>query len=170
MKTPSLRRSAAHLTAVTVALIVLGSSPGCDSDSPTAPTLPEGEVTPTVLYTATSSRLVDPERRVVRTEAAYLELQDDIFGDGPAEEFPEVNFIQDMVLAVASGEQPEACNSIGITFASADGTDLSVTVTETGPATGCACAAVLTQPVQVVSVPRADEVFFTTVIATACPN
>ena len=39
-----------------------------------------------------------------------------------------------------------------------------------GPATGCVCAPALVQPVQVVQVPRADEVIFVDLTATACPD
>lgn len=153
--------------AIVFSLVAL---PGCDSKSPTAPILPEGEVIPVQLYVASTSGITEPERRVVRTDAAYDQLQLDIFGGPPTEPLPIVDFNRNMVLAVASGEQPLACYSIGITFAESDGTDLSVTVTETGPAVGCSCATVLSQPVEVVEVPRADDVSFSTEAGTACPN
>lgn len=154
---------------VLAALLFALTAPGCDSDSPTAPLLTEGDVTPVELYASSTSGLDQSERRVVRTEAAYDELAMDIFDDDPdAEALPMVDFTRFMVLAVASGEQPEACHSIAVTGATSDGTDLDVTVTETGPTADCMCAASLAQPVQVVSVPRADEISFRTVTATDC--
>lgn len=167
MKTPSPRLLAASL----IALLAVVSSPGCDGKSPTTPTLPNGEVTPRFLYAASSSGLTDSERRIVRTQAAYEELQAEIFANEPmAEELDEVDFNRNMVLAVASGEQPVACHTISITSASGDGIDLTVTVTETGPTAECLCAAMVSQPVEVVEVPRADEVNFFTATATACPS
>ena len=167
MKSKPLLRCAALL----VAILVLSSTPGCDSKSPTAPTLPQGPVEPAVLYMATNSGLLLQERRIVRQKSEYDALQEDIFGDmPPMEPLQDVDFDRDMVLAVASGEQPVLCHSIGITAASSDGTDLTVTVTETGPPVGCSCTDEPSQPVQVVRVPRADEVIFNTVSATACPD
>lgn len=167
MRPTSLRPCAA----LVFLLLVLPLAPGCDSKSPTAPTLPDGDVVPFVLYMATNSGLLTQERRIVRQVFEYEELKEDIFGDMPPEEpLADVDFDRDMVLAIASGEQPEFCHSIGITAATADGTDLTVTITETGPPVGCACEAEPSQPVQVVRVPRADEVIFNTVTATACTD
>jgi len=165
MTTSSLRRSAALI----LTLLVVPLVPGCNSKSPTAPTLPDGDVFPVGLFIATTSGLVESERRLVRDQAAYETLQEDILGDNPDEVvLDDVDFDQNMVLAVASGEQPEACYAIEVTAGQADGTDLTVTVTETGPTTDCICAAMMSQPVHVVQVPRADEVSFFTVSATAC--
>lgn len=154
------------LTLTTVVLL-----PGCDSKSPTAPTLPEGPVTPVQLLAAQMSGLTMQEREVVRTETVFQEIWDEIMSvSQQPTALPTVDFNANMVLVVASGEQPNGCYSIAVTEASADGTDLSVTVTETGPTADCLCTTIVVQPVEVVQVPRADEVFFTNLTVTACAS
>jgi hypothetical protein len=167
MKTPSISR----LESLLVGLLLALTAAACTSDPPTAPSLPEGEVTPVGLYSAANSGLIMAERRVVRQQTELDKLWDDIFSDGstPAD-MPVIDFTQTIVLAVAKGEQPESCHTIAITLATSDGSDLTVTVTETGPPTGCGCDPTKVQPVEVVSVPRADHVFFHEATVSACPD
>ena len=159
------------LAPLLIALLLVLAAPGCTGDSPTAPPLPEGEVTPVQIYSSVNSGLMESERRVVRQQSEYEKLWDDIFSDGstPAD-MPVVDFNQTIVLAVASGEQPEICYAIAITQVTSDGSDLTVTVTETGPPTGCGCDPAKAQPVDVVTVPRADRVSFREANRTACPD
>ncbi|MCZ6725994.1 MAG: protease complex subunit PrcB family protein [Acidobacteria bacterium] len=167
MKTLLIRR----LSLLFIFGAAIALAPGCDGDSPAAPTLPEGEVVPVEIYAAQNSGLSMQEQRLVRTQAAFDALLEDIFGDdGVADGVVPPDFNIDMVLAVASGEKPDACYSIEISEASADGTDLTVTVTETEPTADCACAAVLVQPVLVVHVPRADAVRFFVTTSFTCAS
>jgi len=167
MRTSKLRSVSILLLAITTS----GLLPGCDNDSPTAPTLPEGPVVPVQLYAAQLSGLETQQRQVIRQEAQFEEVWEEIFVDDPMPlELPTVDFSVNMVLVVASGAQPNGCYSIAIDNASADGTDLTVTVTETGPTPVCMCTLEEVQPVEVVQVPRADEVFFTNINVTTCSS
>jgi hypothetical protein len=167
MEVSKMRLGPFLLLALSIALIL----PGCDNKSPTAPALPEGPVEPVPLYASQTSGLIDSQRSVVRTEASFQETWDEIFVDNPAPEpLPTVDFNVNMVLVVASGVQPDGCYSIAITDAFSDGTDLNVTVTETGPTAACMCTQVEVQPVEVVQVPRADEVFFVNINESVCAS
>jgi len=159
-----------HLQLSALALAAITLFPSCDGESPAAPSLPDGDVTPFTLHAAPTSGLTMSQRVVVRTEAELATIWEQIFSDvAMPDEIPVVDFNRDMVLVVASGEKPESCNTIEITSAFGDGTDLTATVTETGPSAGCDCAATLSQPVEVARVPRANEVNFLELLATSCP-
>jgi hypothetical protein len=167
MKIPPSSRLQSALVALLLVLCVAA----CTSDPPTAPTLTEGEIMPEELYSSSNSGITESTRRVVRQQTAFEALWDDVFSDGstPPDQ-PVVDFNRDMVIAVAAGEQMESCHAIEITRATSDGTDLSVTVTETGPPAGCDCDPTMVQPVLIVSTPRADQVFFREATVTACPD
>lgn len=155
----------------TLALLLALSIAACDSDSPVAPNLPDGPVSWETLFEALNSFYTESTRQVVRTEATFETAWEDAVGDlMPAPDRPTVDFQRNMVLVVALGEQPEGCYDIEVTDAFGDGTDLTVTVTETEPTAGCGgCAQVVVQPVEVIRVPRADQVNFRTVTSMSCP-
>jgi hypothetical protein len=154
-----------------LALLLAPWAAACDNDSPVAPNLPDGPVQVVALYAATNSGFVDSTRQVVRTETAFETAWEDVVGSiMPPPELPTVDFQRDMVLVVAQGERPQGCHSIQVTDAFGDGIDLTVTVTETEPTPSCGgCTQAVVQPVEVVRVPRADQVDFRTEIADNCP-
>lgn len=154
---------AALLVAATAAL------PACDSDSPTNPPLMEGPVAWTVLLNNVQSALEAQTREVVRTDAALEASWDAILADTPnPDPLPLVDFTSEIVLVVGSGPQLSDCHSITVTSAVSDGADLEVTVTETGPTNDCACNDDESSPVEVVRIPRADQVSFVNVNRTVC--
>jgi hypothetical protein len=157
--------------ALSLTLLLTLPLAACDSDSPTAPELPDGPVTWETLYAADISGLTDSTRQVVRIDSTFESVWEDVAGSTmPPPELPTVDFQRDMVLVVALGEQPESCYAIEVTDAFGDGTDLTVTVTESRPTAACNCLQVVVQPVEVVKVPRADQVDFRTVTAPSCPG
>ena len=158
-----------HLQLLSVAVLATALLPSCDGDSPVAPALPDGPVAPTSLYESSTSGLSTSERLVIRTVSELDSIWTEIFSDvATPDPVPTPDFNRDMVLVVASGEQPEACYRIKVTSAFGDGIDLTATVTEFEPTADCVCEPTPSQPVAVVSVPRSDEVNFTDVTTTEC--
>lgn len=68
---------------------------------------------------------------------------------------PEVNFAQDLVIAVATGERPRGGHDIEVRQITRTGGHLRIAVLESYPSEGCMTTAALTQPVDVVMVPAA---------------
>lgn len=148
-----------------VALSMILLMPGCDGSSPTATTLPEGDIPWETLFTSQESGITDFRRAVVRVDADLQTLWTEL---RTTTEVPVVDFNVDMVVVVASGEQPEACNSIEVTAVVSDGTDLTVAVSEETPTATCMCAQMLVQPVEVIRVTRANQVFFDNLTVATC--
>ncbi|MDH3402220.1 MAG: protease complex subunit PrcB family protein [Acidobacteriota bacterium] len=148
-----------------LALAAILLIPACDGKSPTAPTLPEGDVPWETLFQSQESGITEFRRDVIRVQSGLEALWNEL---GTRSELPIVDFNVDMVLVAASGEQPNSCYDIEVTAARSDGTDLTVTVTERTPTTICVCPPVVVQPVEVIKVPRADEVFFTNITLASC--
>lgn len=160
-----------RLLALSLTLAALFTIAACDSDAPTAPTLPDGPVTLNSLFKSQFSDIEMFERTEIRDQDSFDAAWIRALGSDPAPPpKPPVDFGQDMVLLVASGAEDNDCFSIAITSAAADGTDLTVTVTETGPDADCSCANIIVQPVELVQVPRADRVDFDNINAFACAS
>ena len=91
-------------------------------------------------------------RRLVIRDAATWEH---FWGELGAGVRPEVNFSQDLVIAVASGDRSSGGHDIEVRQVSRSGARLRIEVLETYPSEGCMTTAALTQPVDVVVVPAA---------------
>lgn len=104
------------------------------------------------------SGLREPVRRVVRTDGAWTEMWAAIQQPvHPAPPAPAINFDQEMVIVVAMGEQRSGGYLVTIERVSEAGDGgIDVIVRTQRPGTGCATAAVLTQPLDIVRVPRRD--------------
>ncbi len=149
------------------ALLMIALMPGCDGNSPTASTLPEGDVPYEVLFSSQESGITDFRRAVIRVDADLQTLWTEL---GTRAEVPMIDFNFDMVIAVASGEQPNGCYTIEVTGAVSDGTDLTVTVTEQTPTAVCACTDVVVNPVEVIRLPRANGVTFNNLTVATCAS
>jgi hypothetical protein len=68
---------------------------------------------------------------------------------------PEVDFSQDLVIAVASGERSSGGHDIVVQRVARSGGELRIEVLETAPGKDCMTTAALTQPVDVVVAPAA---------------
>ena len=96
-----------------------------------------------------SSGIKGVRRLVIRDPATWARFWSEL-GAGVR---PEVDFRQDLVIAVASGERSSGGHDIEVREVSRAGGSLRITVLETYPSTGCMTTAALTQPVDVVMVP-----------------
>ena len=98
-----------------------------------------------------------PERRreVIRNEASWARLWAEIHaGVTPAPPPPPVDFAQHMLIAVALGTRPSGGFGIKVRSVASRGERLEVSVAESCPAAGAMVTQSLTQPVEIVRVPR----------------
>ncbi|HEX9189288.1 MAG TPA: protease complex subunit PrcB family protein [Vicinamibacteria bacterium] len=103
----------------------------------------------------TYSGLAEPRREVIRDEAAWARLWGEIHAVvDPLPPRPPVDFARDMLFAVATGTRPTGGFSIKVRRVATRGASLEVTVLETCPGPGAMVTQGLSQPVEVVRVPR----------------
>ena len=101
------------------------------------------------------SGLARPRREVVGDEPTWARLWAEIHeGVTPAPPLPEVDFARNMLIAVALGTRPSGGYGIKVRSVTVRGERLHVSVLETCPARGARVTTGLTQPVEVVRVPR----------------
>jgi hypothetical protein len=90
-------------------------------------------------------------RLVIRDPATWAHFWSEL-GAGVR---PDVDFRNDLVIAVAAGERSGGGHDIEVRQVGRAGSQLRIEVLETYPSTGCMTTAALTQPVDVVMVPAA---------------
>jgi hypothetical protein len=110
------------------------------------------------LLAETHSGLAERRREVVRDEVGWTRLWADIHaGVTPAPPLPPVDFGRHMLIAVASGTRPSGGFTIKVRSVATRGGKLEVAVLETCPAPVAMVTMELTQPVEVVRVPRLTQ-------------
>lgn len=100
---------------------------------------------------AQNSGLRFATRTVVEDAATFDKLWRQAFADAPA---PQVDWARQKVVFAALGDRPSGGYSIVVSSAEQAGDELTITVDTITPGPGCMNAEVLTQPVDVVSIPR----------------
>ena len=98
-----------------------------------------------------SSGIRGARRLVIRDPATWAHFWSEL-GAGVR---PDVDFRNDLVIAVAAGERSSGGHDIEVRQVSRAGGQLRIEVLETYPSTGCMTTQALTQPVDVVMVPAA---------------
>ncbi|SRR5581483_10739590 len=99
----------------------------------------------------TYSGIREPRRAVIRDSTAWRRTWTDI---GAAGVPPPVDFTREIVVLAAMGQQPRGGAEIRIAGASYADDRLTIDVVEVTPAPTCLTTAALTQPVDVVALPR----------------
>jgi hypothetical protein len=96
---------------------------------------------------------IDEARRlVIRNANAWADFWSELgVGDRP-----EVDFTQNVVVAVAAGQRPTGGYEIAVERVSRTNGELTVEVVETTPGPNCMTTASLTQPVDVVVIPEVE--------------
>ena len=152
---------------VVASLVVLGSLiiAGCDSPSGPAETLPLTRVTQGYFGAPNPS-----QRLVVRSQQDFAAAWAAIFNNSsPQPPLPNVDFTQEMVIIALSGSKPSGGYCIAVEHAAGDRRSVTLTVRSGGPAANNAILPVITNPYDVVRVPRRDRVSFTEVsVITNC--
>ncbi|HEY7635330.1 MAG TPA: protease complex subunit PrcB family protein [Gemmatimonadales bacterium] len=94
--------------------------------------------------------IVEPRRQVIQDANAWAQFWSALsMGDRP-----EVDFEQELVIAVASGQQRTGGYAIAVDRVSRQAGELTIHVTETSPGPNCMTTSELTQPVEAVAIPR----------------
>jgi hypothetical protein len=116
------------------------------------------------------SGLEEPRREVIRDEASWARLWGEIqAGVTPRPPLPAVDFERHMLIAVALGTRRSGGFGIKVQGVASRGDTLEVSVLETCPAPGAMVIMALTQPLEVVRVPRLpQEPTFRETRAAAC--
>lgn len=135
---------------------------GCES-TPTGPTeaLPVTRVVQGIFSGATT-----PDRRVIRSQQQLLDAWVVIFPGSPTSlppPLPVVDFSSEMVIVAFAGAKPSSGYCIAVDAAAGNRRTATITVRSEGPSGAGGILPVVTQPFDVVRVPRRDEVRFTEV-------
>jgi hypothetical protein len=94
---------------------------------------------------------------VIRDQAAWDKLwSQHTAGRTPAPAAPKVDFTRRMLVGVFAGEYGNACHSLAVARVAAGATKLEVEVDEHDVTTVAICASVVSHPMQIVAVDRAD--------------
>ena len=148
-------------------LVVLSSLTlaGCESPSSPAESLPLTRVTQGYFGAPNPS-----QRLVVRSEQEFATAWAAIFSNtSPQPPVPSVDFTQEMVIVALSGSKPTGGYCIAVEHAAGDRRSVTLTVRSGGPAANNAILPVITNPYDIVRVPRRDRVLFTeTSVITNC--
>ncbi len=95
--------------------------------------------------------IAEPLRQVIQDPKAWAQFWSRLgLGDRP-----EVDFEKELVIAVASGQQRTGGFAIAVDRVSQKEGELTIQVVETSPGPNCMTTSELTQPVDVVAIPRA---------------
>jgi hypothetical protein len=100
----------------------------------------------------THTGINEKRRLVIRDANGWAAFWSELgVGDRPA-----VDFTRDLVVAVAAGQQSTGGHEIAVDRVSQNNGELTIEVVETSPGPNCMTTSALTQPVDVVVIPRVD--------------
>lgn len=116
------------------------------------------EVSFETILDETSSGLHDRQREVIRDEARWARLWEQIHeGVTPRPPLPPVDFSVHMLIVVATGTRPSGGFDVAIRSVATRGDRLEVEVFESCPAPGARVSMALTQPVEVVRLEKLTQ-------------
>lgn len=100
----------------------------------------------------TRTGIGESRRLVIRDANAWAEFWSEL-GVGAR---PEVDFSRDLVVAVAAGQRPSGGHEIAIEQIAQSNGELTIGVVEIAPGPNCMTTSTLTQPVDVVAIPKVN--------------
>lgn len=104
-----------------------------------------------------NSEIQKEQRKVIRTQAEFSELWDEIRGDvAGISDLPKIDFQSEMVVGVFTGRKPSGGYSVQVTDVCKENDGLTVTVTSKSPGSQCMVNQAITSPYQLVAVPKAS--------------
>ena len=123
---------------------------GCGS-----PAQPDVSIPIVRVRSETFSGLTQPAQLIIRDQSAWQQTWSAIWtSTTPAPGLPVVDFSSNMIIVVAAGSKPSSGYAIAVESASQHDGDVTVAVRATSPSPGCAALTVITNPVDVVQLPR----------------
>lgn len=111
------------------------------------------DVSFSVLGEGANAQLSERKNYRIKNRDEFAMIWSYAYGSGP-EQLPSVDFTQNHVLAVFSGERPSAGYGVAVNAVVDTATAREVMITHTEPGTGCMTAQVITSPFQFVLVPK----------------
>jgi hypothetical protein len=100
----------------------------------------------------THTGIAEPLRAIIRDPNAWAQFWSRLgLGDRP-----DVDFANELVIAVASGQERTGGFTIGVDRVTQHEGELTVQVVETSPGPNCMTTSELTQPVDIVAIPRVE--------------
>jgi hypothetical protein len=151
-------------TLAALVLVVLG----CSGES--TPAGPDGPVAFTDVYQSSFSGITSRRGEIISREARWVEVWDELQSHvSPKPAIPQVDFSNRLLILAALGTNGDRCTKAQITLVEMVGGALRTRVAEVHRPAGCpSCPPDTSQPVHVVSVPRAATgATFDFVVATA---
>jgi hypothetical protein len=130
-------------------LVLLASCTACAAVAATVPF--------TTLAHGSASGVVQPTRIVVRSQNDWAALWSRHVRTQSTSPPPPVDFSRDMVVALFMGERPTAGYAIEVTRIERTGAGLTVHYRMTRPDPAALNAQALTQPFQLIKLPRVDD-------------
>jgi len=150
-------------TSIALALVPLG----CVDQNPAAVgPLPVERITPNAPQPVYYSGLQDPLRLVVSDQATLDKVWEQAFGSLPAgvprlqapvPPKPVVDFTRECVVVAALGGRGSGGYSVAVTGAVETNREVVIDVRSTSPGPGCAVTLGLTQPMDIVKLPRSTR-------------
>jgi hypothetical protein len=141
----------AGLTCAAFAMLACASGPS-GSDGTDAAQAVES------VFSAFHSGIREKRREVIRDASGWARLWSEIHANGTgAGQPPAVDFSRDMLIAAALGTRPSGGYAVKVRSVAARSDRLEVDVLETCPKPGAMVTAALTQPLEVVRVPRLPQ-------------
>jgi hypothetical protein len=139
---------------IALVVVVALAAVSCVEESPTSPgPLPVQRLTPAGF--GQHSGLRESARLVVRDPDRFTQLWNEAWaGVQPPPPLPAVDFEREMVIVAVMGEQASGGFTIEVTGALDAGGEVKVGVRRSRPAPGCPVTLALTQPLDVVKLPR----------------
>lgn len=110
----------------------------------------------TIVTQGGNSGYTKKQRIVVKNKADFENMWQNLyinFSDKPA--VPDVDFTKQTVIGVFFGEYMSGGSSIGVKSVNANDEGIIVTVEEITPGSNCVTTDVITQPYQIISIPKA---------------
>jgi hypothetical protein len=136
----------------------VGSPPAISDSTPEpaqgyAPYGDSGELTIRRIGQWSRTGVIEARRLVIRDATRWAEFWSELgLGDRPG-----VDFSKDMVIAVAAGQRPSGGHEIAVKQITQTNGELTIEVVETRPGPNCIATTSLTQPVDVVVIPRVNS-------------
>lgn len=145
-----------HLTALVSSTLIALSLSGCVLDSAANTAV---EVPFTVVATGYYSGIASERFEVIKDHSIFTGLWlDHAKGFSPAPAQPDIDFSRDMVIATFLGERATGGYHIAISGVEEQEESLVVSVKATLPGVNCVVTQALSQPYQIVTVPRSGKI------------
>lgn len=112
----------------------------------------------TIYHRSSGDRSADAYRKVITNKADFWEVWSEVYGNiDPTPDLPNVDFSDEMVIAVSAGPKPNGCYGIAIASVVEYEDKVNVLFKESGPNPGDVCTLATVNPVHVIKLKRINK-------------